>query len=96
MSPKRDQSGKGATRTKPDSRLQLHDAMGFTIFKNKCIYIYYGIRLLYVISISKEPVPEEPFDAEKELADAMTRIASASQSKSTLNLYYCIYIYILS
>ena len=90
MSPKRDQSGKGATRTKPDSRLQLHDAMGFTILKTK--YIYYGIRLLYVISISKEPVHEEPFDAEKELADAMTRIASASQSKSTLNLYYRICI----
>ena len=37
MSPKRDQSGKGATRTKPDSRLQLHDAMGFTILKTKYI-----------------------------------------------------------
>ena len=52
-----------------------------------------GSDFLYVISISKEPVPEEPFDAEKELADAMTRIASASQSKSTLNLYYRICIY---
>ena len=51
-----------------------------------------GSDFLYVISISKEPVPEEPFDAEKELADAMTRIASASQSKSTLNLYYRICI----
>ena len=32
-------------------------------------------------------MPEETFDAEKELADAMARIASATEAKSSLNLF---------